>query len=172
MTRPDIQTRWRTITANGLTRWRLCHFELAPLSDFTSWRSPRSRSLEILDVDVRQFRRRREICRCCCCYSWLLWLLLLSLLSFLSFSPFLLFWVPGVFTIGYLPIAHFFEDKCPSRNAHHGFIPIMKVYPSCFAHQEKSPPGFIPITILPIDWWTFTHHIFSIYPSKNSPSEQ
>ena len=69
--------------------------------------------------------------------------------------------VPGVFTIGYLPIAHFFEDKCPSRNAHHGFIPIMKVYPSCFAHQEKSPPAFIPITILPIDWWTFTHHIFT-----------
>ena len=72
-----------------------------------------------------------------------------------------LFSVPGVFTIGYLPIAHFFEDKCPSRNAHHGFIPIMKVYPSCFAHQEKSPPGFIPITILPIDWWSFTHHIFT-----------
>ena len=69
--------------------------------------------------------------------------------------------VPGVFTIGYLPIAHFFDDKCPLRNAHHGFIPIMKSYPSWFAHQEISPPGFIPITILPIYWWIFTHQNFA-----------
>ena len=68
--------------------------------------------------------------------------------------------VPGLFSVGYFPIANFLKDislsdKCPSE-----FLPIMDFYPLCFAHQEKTLPGLIPITILPIYLWIFTYHIF------------
>ena len=69
--------------------------------------------------------------------------------------------VPGLFSVGYFPIANFLKDislsdKCPPE-----FLPIMDFYPLCFAHQEKTLPGFIPITILPIYWWIFLHQIFA-----------
>ena len=69
--------------------------------------------------------------------------------------------VPGLFSIGYFPIANFFKDISPSDKCLPEFLPIMDFYPSCFAHQEKSLPGFIPITILPIYWWIFTHQNFA-----------
>ena len=78
--------------------------------------------------------------------------------AFNSFSQFKV--VPGLFSVGYFPIANFLKDislsdKCPSE-----FLPIMDFYPLCFAHQEKNLPGLIPITILPIYLWIFTYHIF------------
>ena len=69
--------------------------------------------------------------------------------------------VPGLFSIGYFPIANFFKDISPSDKCLPEFLPIMDFYPSCFAHQEKSLPGFIPITILPLYWWIFTHQNFA-----------
>ena len=69
--------------------------------------------------------------------------------------------VSGLFSIGYFPIANFFKDISPSDKCLPEFLPIVDFYPSCFAHQEKSLPGFIPITILPIIWWIFTHQNFA-----------
>ena len=69
--------------------------------------------------------------------------------------------VTGLFSNGYFPIEIFFKDISPSDKCLPEFLPIMDFYPSCFAHQEKSLPGFIPITILPIIWWIFTHQNFA-----------
>ena len=68
--------------------------------------------------------------------------------------------VPGLFNIGYFPITIFFQDISPSDKCLPEFLPIMDFYPLCFAHQEKTLPGLIPITILPIYLWIFTYHIF------------
>ena len=69
--------------------------------------------------------------------------------------------IAGLFSVGYFPIENLLKDislsdKCPSE-----FLPIMDFYPLCFAHQEKTLPGLIPITILPIYLWIFTYHIFA-----------
>ena len=70
------------------------------------------------------------------------------------------FSVPGAFTIGFLPIANFLVDISQSDKCLPGFSLITFNSSLCFAHQEKSLPGFIPITILPIYWRIFTHHNF------------
>ena len=68
--------------------------------------------------------------------------------------------LPGAFTIGFLPIANFLVDISQSDKCLPGFSLITFNSSLCFAHQEKSLPGFIPITILPIYWRIFTHHNF------------
>ena len=69
--------------------------------------------------------------------------------------------VPGLFSVGYFPIVNFLKDISLSDKCQPRYLPIMELYPSCFAHQEKLPPGLIPITILPIYWRSSTHKIFT-----------
>ena len=69
--------------------------------------------------------------------------------------------VPGLFSVGYFPIVNFLKDISLSDKCQPRYLPIMELYPSCFAHQEKLPPGLIPITILPIYWRSSTHQIFT-----------
>ena len=71
--------------------------------------------------------------------------------------------VPGLFSVGYFPIVNFLKDISLSDKCQPRYLPIMELYPSCFAHQEKLPPGLIPITILPIYWRSSTHQIFTYH---------